>query len=207
MNSQAFPVLRNPLAPAIAALALATAGLAFAQAPAPASADPSNAPRPVPMPMTMPMTMPGQPASAPDMARESHGRSAHADHGQRRTAPGEGYGGGMMGPKMLSGLNLSEAQRDRVFTILHTQAPAMREQAKQVRRARQDLQALSLSGELDESRLRAAAQRASQAMTDLAVLRARTHNEVFKVLTPEQQSQLRTRLEQRHQHHHGTRHS
>lgn len=106
----------------------------------------------------------------------------------------------MMGEGMLRGLNLSEAQRDRVFTIMHAQAPAMREQAKQVRKARQDLQALAMAGELDDSRLRAAADQASRAMADLAVLRARTHNEVFKVLTPEQQAQLRARIEQRQQH-------
>ena len=202
MNPNAFTFSRNFLATTATALALATAGLAFAQAPTPASPDPANAQRPMPMPMTMP----GQPASPPNAAREGHGPSAHAGHGHQHTQRGEGHGGGLMGPKMLSGLNLSEAQRDRVFTIMHAQAPAMREQAKQVRQARQDLQTLSLSGEMDESRLRAAAQRASQAMADLAVLRARTHNEVFKVLTPEQQSQLRTRLEQRHHHNHGTRH-
>ena len=111
-----------------------------------------------------------------------------------------------MGAKLLQGLNLSEAQRDRVFAIMHAQAPALREQGKAVRKAREEMCALTFSGEFDEGRARAAAQKASQAMADMAMLRARTHNEVFKVLTPEQQAQLRARLERRHDHGPGMQH-
>ena len=194
---------RNILAPSFAAMALALGGASIAQTPAPAGA-----------PITRPQTLPGHQGEPHAIQRgehhggqpgayshgPAHGQAHHAHAGHRH---GE-HDGGMMGKGMLRGLNLSEAQRDLVFSIMHTQAPAMREQTKQVRKARQDLQALAMAGDLDDSRLRAAADRASRAMADLAVLRTRTHNEVFKVLTAEQQAQLRARIEQRHQHGHGS---
>ncbi len=102
---------------------------------------------------------------------------------------------GSMGRGLLQGLDLTEAQRDRVFGIMHAQAPALREQARQMRQAQRELHTLALATELDEGRVKAVADRASRAMADMALLRTRTHNEVFKVLTPEQQAQVKTRLE------------
>lgn len=122
-----------------------------------------------------------------------HHHGGHAQHGARHG----GTAGMMPGAGFLRGLDLSEAQRDRVFSILHAQAPALREKAREARNAREAMHQLALAGELDESRLQEAAQRASRAMTDLAVQRARTHNAVFKELTPEQQSQLKARSEHR----------
>lgn len=185
------------LASTLAAIVLTGGGAALAQAQSPSGADPAT-PRAVPAPSQgSPHGIHG-PASA-----HGHPHHARAEH-RRGDHDGGGHGGAMMGKGLLRGLNLSEAQRDRVFTIMHSQAPVMREQAKQVRQARQDLQALALAGELDDSRLRAAADRVSRAMADMAVLRARTHHEVFKVLTPEQQSQLRARLAERQHHGHGS---
>lgn len=184
------------LASSLAALVIA-GGAALVQAQAPAGADPA-------FPRTMPLHGHGSPHGAQGHG-SPHGHPHHALAEHRRGDHDEGrHGGAMMSKGLLRGLNLSEAQRDRVFSIMHAQAPVVREHAKQVREARQALQTLALAGELDESRLRAAADRASKAMADMAVLRTRTHHEVFKVLTPEQQSQLRARLAERQQHGHGS---
>ena len=67
-------------------------------------------------------------------------------------------------------------------------------------KAREALHQVALAGELDEARLQELAQRAARASTDLALLRARTHNALFKELTPEQQAQLKARMESRQQH-------
>jgi len=135
-----------------------------------------------------------------------HNAGAHPHHGAGHGARHGSDGLKMPGAGFLRGLDLSEAQRDRVFSILHAQAPTLREKAREARTAREAMHQLALAGELDETRLQEAAQRASRAMTDLAVQRARTHNAVFKELTPEQQSQLKARREHRGHSGHSDRH-
>jgi len=126
---------------------------------------------------------------------------SHEGHGHRGHSGRHDHDGMMMpGAGILRGVNLSEAQRDRVFAILHAQAPQMRAQALEAQTARQALQQVALAGELDEAKLQDLAQRASRANTDLAVLRARTHNALFKELTPEQQAQVKARMDARPQH-------
>lgn len=97
------------------------------------------------------------------------------------------------------GLDLSEAQRDQVFRIHHEQAPAIHEQMKQARRAREDLHKLSIAGNFDEAKVRDAANAQAKAMAELAVLRAQTTNRIRGVLTPKQ----RSRLEQMPERHRG----
>jgi len=137
---------------------------------------------------------------APALAHEAHSMQHGHRHGHGMHSHSGRHGGDgpmMPGAGMLHGLNLSEAQRDRVFTILHAQAPQLRTQTREAQQARQAMQQLALAGELDEAKLQDAAQRASRASTDLAMLRARTQNALFKELTPEQQAQVKTRMEQR----------
>lgn len=126
--------------------------------------------------------------------------TAHPHSGHHAQAGRHGQDGLMLpGGGMLRGLNLSEAQRDRVFAILHAQAPQMRAQAREAKKAREALHELTLSAELDDARLKEMAERASRAGTDLAVMRARTHQALFKELTPEQQAQLKARMDERRQ--------
>ena len=146
--------------------------------------------------------MPGNTPEAQHGAQSSHAmQHRHGQHGHPAGREHRGHEGlALPGARMLHGIDLTEAQRDTVFGILHAQAPKLREQAREARNARMELQTLTLAGELDETRLQAAAARASRSMTDLSVTRARTHNAVFKELTPEQQAQVRARLERRNQH-------
>lgn len=123
-----------------------------------------------------------------------HGHQGHHGHhgwqGERATA-GAGF---------LRGLNLTEEQRDRIFAIRHASEPAMREQAKILRSARGELSRLALSADYDEAKAKALIDRNAQAMSTLAQQRARDMNQIFRVLTPEQQATVlerRTRMEQR----------
>jgi periplasmic protein CpxP/Spy len=111
------------------------------------------------------------------------------DHGMHR-------GGPMM---MLRGLDLTQAQRDQVFQIYHDQEPAVHEQMKQVRQARQNLMQLARADQFDEAQARQSADAQAKALSALAVLHAQTINRVRAILTPEQ----RSRLDQRAQRHHG----
>ena len=104
-----------------------------------------------------------------------------------------GFGPGMEGgrmPRYLHSLNLSEAQRDRVFEIFHGQAPAMREKVKAARNAEESLRKLVLSTEYTEPKARALSDGAARAMADLSLARAKAERQIYEVLTAEQRSQL-----------------
>jgi Spy/CpxP family protein refolding chaperone len=102
-------------------------------------------------------------------------------------------------PRFLHGLNLTEAQRDKIFNILHAQAPAMRDQFKQVRKSHQALDALVSAPQFDENKARQLSGDQAKAMATLSLMRARTNHEIFQVLTPEQQQQVKQRQAQRTQ--------
>jgi protein CpxP len=111
-------------------------------------------------------------------------------------APDDFHRGHHEGPMMhLRSLNLSEAQRDQVFKIFHEQAPAVREQMKQMRLARTDLAQAAGGDRYDAERVRAAAEAQGKAVTQLALLRAQSMQRVNAVLTPEQRAKLKERFE------------
>ena len=115
---------------------------------------------------------------------------------------GEGMHGGMhhRGGEMMKhmrALGLSEAQRDQIFKIHHDQVPAMREQMKQVQKARTDLRQIAMADKFDEPRARQAADAQAKALSTMAVMRAQTMNRVRQVLTPEQ----RQKMDQMREHH------
>lgn len=112
-----------------------------------------------------------------------HGCGDFAAHG------GPGMGGGMM-PPHLRGLNLTEAQRDKIFEIMHANAPVMREKGKVVFKAETDLRALTASTEYSEAKARSLADAVAKAMSEMTLARAKAERQVFEVLTPEQRKQL-----------------
>lgn len=106
---------------------------------------------------------------------------------------GKGRPGGMGNERMppyLRGLSLSEAQRDKVFAILHAQAPAMRDKAKAVQRAEADLRDLAMAPDFSEARARPLADASARAMAEMTLARLATDRQVLEVLTPEQRKQV-----------------
>lgn len=89
-------------------------------------------------------------------------------------------------PPFLHGIDLTEAQRDKIFEIMHAQAPTVRQKAKEARTAREALRDLAMSPQYDEGRARALAAEGAKADADLALLRVRSDHEIFALLTPEQ---------------------
>lgn len=108
--------------------------------------------------------------------------------------PGGHRGCGPMGGEMMShhlkALNLTEAQRDKVFEIMHTQAPAMRDKAKALRKTEDDLRALSASADYSDAKAKALAEASARAMADMSLARARSERQIYELLTPEQRKQL-----------------
>ena len=96
------------------------------------------------------------------------------------------FGGGMHLPPFVRELNLSDAQHDKIFKIMHDQAPALREKAKEASKANYELHALMFSDKYDEARVRALSETSAQAMATLAQMRAASLNQIYQTLTPEQ---------------------
>jgi Spy/CpxP family protein refolding chaperone len=93
-------------------------------------------------------------------------------------------------PRFLRGLDLSEAQHDRVFAILHAQAPKRREFEKAERQAGQALRELSRAPELDAARAAASTQALGQAIAGRELLRLQTGAQLMAVLSPQQRERL-----------------
>ena len=106
---------------------------------------------------------------------------------------GHGHGFGM-GEQMMGFvadyLDLSDAQQAQIKTILQKERPAMKplfQQSHQI-----DLQLRQYAqGTYDEAKVRALAQQKAQIEVEMTVQRTRIHNELFQVLTADQQSQLK----------------
>ncbi len=112
--------------------------------------------------------------------------------------PGERHGpggppsrhSGIPGLPFLGGVELSEAQQDRLFAILHAEAPQLREQDKIEDKAHAALRAMADAGEFDEARAAKHAAALGQAVAARAVLRLRTASQVMSLLTPEQRARI-----------------
>ena len=106
--------------------------------------------------------------------------------------PGPRRGGPMGGPgfSFLRGIELSEAQQDRLFAILHAQAPQLREQAKAEDKAHEALRAMMEGERFDEAKAAAQARALGQAIAARELLRVRTAGQVRALLTPQQREQL-----------------
>lgn len=95
-----------------------------------------------------------------------------------------------MMPPHLRGLNLTEAQRDKIFEIMHAQAPAMRDKAKALRKAEDELRALTAAADYSDAKAKSLADAGAKAMSEMTLARAKAERQVFEVLTPEQRKQL-----------------
>ena len=133
----------------------------------------------------------GPQAGPSKMLMKQHAHWRHGGHGHHRGAYMQGRHG--HGGAFLRGLELSDEQRDRIFEIRHAMAPKMREQAKVLREARGEFSKLALSSDYDEAKVQALAERNAKAISEMAQLRARSMNEIYKVLTPEQQAKVHER--------------
>jgi len=106
--------------------------------------------------------------------------------------PGERGAGPRHGPGMpfLRGIDLSEAQQDRVFAILHAEAPQLREQDKIEDKAREALRAMARSGNFNEAQASTHTRALGQAIAARELLRVRSAGQVMALLTAEQRAQV-----------------
>jgi len=107
---------------------------------------------------------------------------------------------GMMGG--LRALNLSDAQRSQIKSVVQSHRDEMKAIGERLRTAHQALQEAIEQAPVNESLVRQRAADVAAVQADAAVLRSRVHAQVFQVLTPEQQAkakELRQQAAQRMQ--------
>ena len=115
--------------------------------------------------------------------------------------PGEGHDlppGPMM--PFLHGLELSEAQQDKVFGILYAEMPYLRDQHKTAAKAHEALRALAGADKYDDAKAASLAQAAAQANANIELQHVRTEQKLLALLTPEQRKQLAERQERQPHH-------
>ncbi len=89
-------------------------------------------------------------------------------------------------PPFVHGIELSEAQEDKVFAILHAQEPYLRDQGKAAAKAHEALRALGSAEQYDDAKAAALAKDGATAMANIALQHARTEQKLLAVLTAEQ---------------------
>ena len=126
-----------------------------------------------------PMAGPGHcPMQPPD------GEHRHGDG----MGPG-GFSGADFGPAMPfpREIQLSEAQKDKLFDLFLNQARAMRDKGKALQKADAELRAVTAG---DDSRLRSLVDARAKAWAEVTLLRLRGERQALEVLTPEQRRQV-----------------
>jgi protein CpxP len=121
--------------------------------------------------------------------------------GPGRGRGGPGGPGGILGPAFQR-LDLTDAQKTRVQEILDSHQNDLRTLGSRAMTAHQALDTATTSDSFDEATIRTKAAEAAAADADMAVMRARVYNEVYQILTPDQQKQLkqvRAEMQQRMQ--------
>jgi len=126
--------------------------------------------------------------------------TGHMDGGHTHEGIGhEGMGGHEFMPPFLHGLQLTEAQQDKVFELTYSQIPALREKHKELHRIHEELRKLALSDNYDDSKAKALISRGAAVMASIGEIMASTDHRIYQLLTAEQKKQLADRAE-RHAH-------
>lgn len=112
-------------------------------------------------------------------------------HGSGHMGPqGQGMHSAVAHEHFLRGLDLSDAQRDKIFALRHAQEPALREKGKAVANAHEEFHRVKSADNYDAAKAKAAAEVHAKAMSEMMLLKSQLHAQVRAVLTPEQKKRL-----------------
>ena len=112
------------------------------------------------------------------------------------SAPADARGGGPFGQdmfriaKLANDLDLSAEQRSRVEDIVESARDAARPYVDRLVVNHDELREAGRSPEFDEARVRGLADTQGDLMSEMIVLKARTHSEIRLVLTEEQRARF-----------------
>jgi|HubBroStandDraft_6_1064221.scaffolds.fasta_scaffold26741_5 Spy/CpxP family protein refolding chaperone len=103
-------------------------------------------------------------------------------------------GGGVLSGHMVrfftNYLDLTDAQQAQVQQILQKDKPALQPLMQQMHQSREQMRQLIESGVFDETKARALVSQQTQAMTELAVQKAKMESDLYQVLTADQKTKL-----------------
>lgn len=130
------------------------------------------------------------PLATPAFAHEGQHEDKKSGHCERghRAHHGQHYGSEDGVPHYLRGLDLTQAQKDQLFTLRHEQAPGQREQQKQRHALMQALRDTTQAPSFDDAKAQQIATGLANLEKDQVLMRARTQAKVFALLTPEQRT-------------------
>jgi len=127
-----------------------------------------------------------------------HSQSVDATTQPSMHRHGHGYGGeDHMMEFFARHLDLTADQQTQAKAILQKEHPVMKPLFQQSHQIEQQLHQYA-EGTFDEAKVRALATQKAQVEIELEVQKARIHNELFQILTPEQQTKAKE-MEARHE--------
>jgi len=115
-----------------------------------------------------------------------------------RDNAGFGRHRGFMARRLARELNLSDAQRAQIKTIMQAEKPKLQPLMQQLHQSRMTEQA-AMGAQFDEAKARAYADQQARLMSDLMVERARIQSQIYSVLTPAQQQKMQQLRQERQQ--------
>ena len=112
---------------------------------------------------------------------------------------GARLGPGGRGPDLLGlrGIELTDAQREQVRSIMDSHQAEFQQVHQKVREGHRTLAEATNADTIDEGAIRTRSAAVATAMADEAILRAKVRAEVFAILSAEQQQQLKDRRAER----------
>jgi protein CpxP len=125
------------------------------------------------------------------------GSAVYAQGDGPRHRGGFGFDGPRGAGLPLGALNLTDAQREQVKTVMQQHRNEMQAARKQLGDAFDAQRKAVETIPVNEGLIRSTSQTLATAQADLAVLRARVHSEIWSVLTPEQQAKAKELKSQR----------
>ena len=124
-------------------------------------------------------------------------------YGPKPAMVGHRHGGRFFGggpehiERMAERLGLNQEQREAIRTVVDEARPKFRSIRDSLSEGRTQLHDIAFSGNYDEGQARTLADAQAARMADLIVLRTEVMSRAYAILTPEQQEQLKARMEQR----------
>ena len=122
------------------------------------------------------------------------GQTRSAQSSNSNTPPFGGPHGrpGGLNPRVLEQLNLTDAQKTQIKTLMDASRTGGQQYFDQVRTADQSLRALVESGNFDETQARQLLTSKAAAQTELEFNRLKTDAAIYNLLTADQKAQLKT---------------
>jgi protein CpxP len=138
-------------------------------------------------------------ALTPIFAQDSAAQGGPAVRRMGPGGPGRGFGPGPGGRFGMLGelghglrqLDLSDAQREQVRGVMDSHRAGFQALGDRMRTVQEALDAVVTADSVDESAIRARSADVAAVQADAAVLRAKLHQEIYSLLTAEQQAKAK----------------